>query len=132
MRRSWRLGRMLALALAALCSAICGAEAKDAFRLGVRADARPFVYADGDTYAGFLYDMCRAAIAFAQVDPTSVELVPVTAADRFATATEGRVSVAARRASGGATVEVGIARRAEPVGKNGSAQITNREISQIA
>ena len=38
--------------------------------------------ADG-SYGGFLYDICRSAVAHAGVDPGTVELVPVDAGTRF-------------------------------------------------
>jgi ABC-type amino acid transport substrate-binding protein len=79
--------RALPLALAlALCGA--AAAAQPAFRMGVRVDARPFVFADGSGYRGFLYDMCRAAAAEAGFEDAEVELVPVTAATRFEAAPE--------------------------------------------
>ncbi len=82
----WRRGDVttamrLALALF-LVLAPLGAAAEP-FRLGVRSDARPFVFSDAGRYRGFLYDMCRAAIARAGVADADVDLVPVTAADRF-------------------------------------------------
>jgi hypothetical protein len=70
--------------LLALALALGGAAAaQPAFRMGVRVDARPFVFADGNGYRGFLYDMCRAAAAEAGFGEAKLELVPVTAATRF-------------------------------------------------
>jgi ABC-type amino acid transport substrate-binding protein len=74
--------RALLLALA-LTLAGAAAAAQPAFRMGVRVDARPFVFADGGGYRGFLYDMCGAAAAEAGFDAAEVVLVPVTAATRL-------------------------------------------------
>ena len=53
-------------------------------RLGVRIDARPFVFAREDgSYGGFLYDLCRSALAHAGVAAGAIELVPVEAGTRF-------------------------------------------------
>jgi ABC-type amino acid transport substrate-binding protein len=73
--------RALLLALALVLGG--AAAAQPAFRMGVRVDARPFVFADGAGYRGFLYDMCRAAAAEAGFEDAEIELVPVTAATRF-------------------------------------------------
>ena len=78
-----RMRRAVALA-AGLAAAAAPAASAEAFRIGVRPDARPFVFqrADG-SYAGFLYDLCRAAVAGAGIADAAVELVPVLAGDRF-------------------------------------------------
>ena len=50
----------------------------------VRIDARPFVFAREDgSYGGFLYDLCRSALAHAGVAAGAIELVPVEAGTRF-------------------------------------------------
>jgi hypothetical protein len=71
----------LALVVAGTVASVqpSGAET---LRMGVRDDARPFVYRDVDgIYRGFLYDLCRfAADSAGHPEP---EHVPVTAANRF-------------------------------------------------
>jgi ABC-type amino acid transport substrate-binding protein len=78
-----RAAAAAALALACLAPAPGAVAVAEALRMGVRADARPFVYRDGDgTYRGFIYDLCRAAAASAgHPEP---EHVLVTAGGRFA------------------------------------------------
>ena len=76
-------GRALAAAALVAAPAAWGGEAA-VFRLGVRTDAPPFVSVRADgSYGGFLYDLCRSAVAHAGVDPGTVELVPVEAGTRF-------------------------------------------------
>ncbi|WP_116131299.1 transporter substrate-binding domain-containing protein [Tropicimonas sp. IMCC34043] len=53
----------------------------DVVRMGVRADAKPFVFRDDAGYTGFLYDICMAAVS---ASGHKVDLVEVTARDRFA------------------------------------------------
>lgn len=70
---------LLALACALVPAAPAGAET---LRMGVRDDAKPFVYRDDDgQYRGFLYTLCRAAAESAGYPQP--EHVPVTAANRF-------------------------------------------------
>ena len=75
--------RAMRLLLALLLVFAAAGASAEPFRLGVRADARPFVFSGAGGYHGFLYDMCRAAIAAAGIVDADVEMVPVTAADRF-------------------------------------------------
>jgi hypothetical protein len=76
---------MLVLACALAQAAPAGAET---LRMGVRDDARPFVYRDEDgRYRGFIYELCRAAAASAgHPEP---EHVPVTASNRFEAMRDG-------------------------------------------
>lgn len=79
------IARAFGLVLALTTGSVAiGAEDGTMFRLGVRIDARPFVFVQQDgSYAGFLYDMCRAAVRSAGVEDSAIKLVPVTAANRF-------------------------------------------------
>ncbi len=71
----------VAALLLATSLAVAGPAGADVARVGVRADAKPFVYrtAEGG-YAGFLVDLCTAALQSAGDVPEFVEL---SAADRF-------------------------------------------------
>ena len=62
--------------------------------VGVRSDTRPFGYRDGrGNLQGFDVDLAREIARHIFSDPTAVELVPVTAANRIATLTSGRVDI---------------------------------------
>ena len=77
------VGRALAVGAVVAGVAATTGEASGV-RLGVRIDARPFVFAREDgSYGGFLYDLCRSALAHAGVAAGAIELVPVEAGTRF-------------------------------------------------
>ncbi|MEL6226332.1 MAG: transporter substrate-binding domain-containing protein [Pseudomonadota bacterium] len=71
--------RVCILAALLTYGAALGALAQDVV-VGVRSDARPFVFHDGEKFAGFLFELCEAAINNAGLTP---KWEPIDAGERL-------------------------------------------------
>ena len=75
---------VLLLALSVATASLASADDGSKFRMGVRGDARPFVFRNADgSHSGFLYDICVAAARSAMDPAALIYEVPVTASSRF-------------------------------------------------